>query len=143
MQPKLTRPVPSNVGDARPADAGEFPAGNCPACARTVLAYRDYDDAGGVLQRCVHCDAVLDDVGPALLDELELFGYGFVDGDEKKGGCAITGACTLSGKKVSGPGEGGCNDGDCTHRTGTGASDADGSSEGADGHDGGACGGCG
>ena len=99
------------------SDAGDFPAGDCASCARLVIAYRTYDDgdldAPPVL-RCIHCDGALCAVEALPLDALEEQGYGFVDGGDKKGGCATSGACSLTGKKVAGPGLGGCNGGDCT-----------------------------
>ena len=99
------------------ADAGDFPVGDCAVCARFVIAYRVYDGEGDLparaSHRCIHCDGELTLVEALPLDALEEHGYGFVDGDDKKGGCATTGACSLTGKKVSGPGQGGCNGGDC------------------------------
>ena len=91
--------------------------GPCAHCERLVLAYRDFGGAPGMdTYRCIQCDGLLSYavLHGASLDVLEEQGYGVVGNDAKKGGCAESGACSISGKKVSGPGEGGCHDGDCT-----------------------------
>src|SRR5258705_7268556 len=85
-------------------DAGDFPVGDCAACARLVIAFRTFDDAGHDVYRCIHCEGALVSVEELPLGALEEQGYGFVDGGDKKGGCATSGSCSLTGKKVSGPG---------------------------------------
>jgi hypothetical protein len=87
-----------------------FPAAFCPTCRRVVVVYAEFS-RDELEHRCVHCDAPLADVFEAGLDAL---GYEVVPDVQKRGGCATTRSCTLTGKAVSRPGEGGCHGGDCT-----------------------------
>lgn len=81
-----------------PAHAA-FPSAPCPACARDVLVYRDLAPDGAIVQRCLDCDAALDQGAASnawsTRDVLDA-GYaleGATQADPSDAGCASSGGC--------------------------------------------------
>ena len=81
---------------------GTFPHGGCPDCGQEVLLYRDLDDAGELIHRCLDCDARVEPTRASSWGPEEVLEAGYpMEGilGEPEGSC----------------GGGGCGGGSCSH----------------------------
>lgn len=95
-------------------DHGALPVVDCAACGSRALVWLDVDDAGRDLERCLACNAPVDErrVRAAGERAIERMGYVFLDKKRKSKSAQKLSGCGAKGVKSCGTG--GCSSGGCS-----------------------------